>query len=278
MIPGNEPAGDGRFVGITTVTGAAVAGAGARDRPRRHGRRHRARHDDRPVPARPRGERRAEVGRARARPTRSWPRASMRAFPPRSSATAPSCRSSTTWCEREVFVPPTRRGVDPPARAVPFPRRCRSRSLPRRGGSARLSVAEARRPGRAAVAVGDRPLAGITGARLHRVLGRARSRRRGSRRWAPTSSRSSRSSGPTASASAPPAAPLRPGVLRDVGGVPRRRTSASAGSHSISAIPTASRSRATRGAPTWSSRTSRRGCSSSSVSTTKRCARSGPTS
>ena len=27
MIPGNEPTGDGRFVGITTVTDAAVAGA-----------------------------------------------------------------------------------------------------------------------------------------------------------------------------------------------------------------------------------------------------------
>ena len=54
MIPGNEPAGDGRYVGITTVTAQqwqALARLIGRPGP---GRRRRARHDDRPLPRAPR--------------------------------------------------------------------------------------------------------------------------------------------------------------------------------------------------------------------------------
>ena len=63
-------------------------------------------------------------------------------------------------------------------------------------------------------------------------------------------------------------------VLRDVGAVPRGRTSASAASRSTSANPTGldAREAADRASPTWWSRTSRRVCSSSSASTTTRCA------
>ena len=99
------------------------------DRPRRHGRRRRARHDDRPLPARRRGERRAaRVDRRAHAPTRSSPRASRRACPPTivgNGAELP--RFDHAGRARRVRAT-ARRVVDPAARAVPLPRRRRPRA------------------------------------------------------------------------------------------------------------------------------------------------------
>ena len=106
MIPGNEPTGDGRYVGITTVTAAAVAGARCSAMGRDDladddelgtmiGRFVRADEVQRALHAFTTGaHRRRDRGRVRRR----------RVSRSRSSATARCSRSSSTCATRDVFV------------------------------------------------------------------------------------------------------------------------------------------------------------------------------
>ena len=105
MIPGNEPTGDGRFVGITTVTtrsGCRSAASMGRDDladddelDTMLGRGHARRRGERVLHAWTTAhDRRRDRRRVRRR----------RACRRRSSATAPSCRGSTSSRARDVFV------------------------------------------------------------------------------------------------------------------------------------------------------------------------------
>ncbi len=128
-------------------------------------------------------------------------------------------------------------------------------------------------------AVGERPLAGLQRARLHRVLGRTvRHRVAGRARCGRDQGRSG------AAARRDPvqrrgATQRRPAVLREVRPLPCREPRQAR--HHAGSRPSR-RARARRSSssrtPTSSSRTSRRGSSSSSGSTTRPCGRCGPTS
>ena len=109
------------------------------------------------------GQRRAaRLHRARTPPTRSSPRASRRACPPTivgNGAELPALRPAAR--ARRVRAA-AGRGVDPPARAVPLPRRRRPRARPRPARPTARGVAGTRPRRRdRADAVGDRPLAGV---------------------------------------------------------------------------------------------------------------------
>ena len=126
--------------------------------------------------------------RARTPPTRSSPRASRRAFRPTIVGNGAELPRFDQLAARDVFVRQPGESWIRPARAVPLPRRRRPRadrarpSAPARvvGAAASARRRDRRRAGRSAARR-------CAGARLHRVLGRARSRPRGCRRWAPTS-------------------------------------------------------------------------------------------
>ena len=138
---------------------------------------------------------------------------------------------------------PAGRGLDPAARAVPLPRRARPRARGGRRGRRRRRVAAARASRSAHAGRGrGSPARGPARPRLHRVLGRAvrhRVARRARRRRDQGRSGAATRRDPLQRGGAPA---RRPAVLREVGAVPRRRTSASAASRSISGIPTGSRS------------------------------------
>ena len=186
MIPGNEPTGDGRYVGITTVTAQqwqALARVIGRDD---------MADDDELGTMIGRFRRAGEVNDA----LHAWTGAHTAdevvaaCVEARVPATIVGNGAELPRFDhvlaRDVLVRQPGEVVDPPARAVPLPRRRRPRARrPGRGRSARRR-GRARAP-TATPGAGRRPSArGREGARLHRVLGRARPRPRGSRRWAPT--------------------------------------------------------------------------------------------
>ena len=194
--------------------------------------------------------------------------ASTRACRRRSSATAPSCPRFDHLVAREVFVrQPGEAWIRPraPFRFHGVP----DRELAAPGRQPAHRGPRVRHAERAAPRVGDRPLAGLrvldftafwAGPVRHGVA-RGDGRRRDQGRSGAATRRH-----PVQRGGAPA---RRPAVLREVGAVPRCRTSASAASRSTSAIPTASPSRSSSSQrATSSSRTSRRACSSSSASTT----------
>ena len=279
MIPGNEPTGDDRYVGITTVTEQqwkALARVIGRDD---------MADDDELGTMIGRFTRAEEVNDA----LRAWTGAHTA---DEIVAACVEARVPATIVGNGAELPrfdhvidarrvraAARRVVDPPARAVPVPRCAPTASSshrpkptrPRRGRHGRAQR-------RAPSAVGDRPLAGV------KVLDFTAF-------WA----------GPAATAwlaamgadvikveavqrpdgirfSGDGAAAPGPAVLRDVGAVPRvePRQARHHARPRPSRRPRTSRSASSRGA-TSSSRTSRRACSSSSASTTTPCARSGPT-
>ena len=152
------------------------------------------------------------------------------------------------------------------------------------GSSSRRARPIARRRGRRARADrnarchGRTSARGREGARLHRVLGGAGRDR--------VAVRDGRRRGQGRGGAAPRRHPVQrggasepgPEVLRDVGAVPRVEPR-QAGHHARPRATRRSRPRpaADRAAPMWWSRTSRRASSSTSASTTTRCARCGPT-
>ncbi len=244
MIPGNEPTGDGRYVGITTVTEAAVAG-----RSRTVIGRDDMAADDELGTMIGRFKRAEEVNDALARWTGAHTAEEVVDACVEARVPATDRRQR---CRAAALRPRDRargaraaagRVVGAPARAVPLPRRARPRAASRRA-----RPMPARRGRRASAraepgAVGDRPLAGVT------VLDFTAF-------WAGPAATAwlaamgadvikveavQRPDGIRFSAAVRP----EPGsaVLREVGAVPRRRTSASAASRSTSAIPTGSTSR-----------------------------------
>ena len=129
MIPGNEPTGDGRYVGITTVTAQQWQALARADRSRRHGRRRRARHDDRPVPPR----RRSRTRSARVHDVRTTADEIVAAcvearVPAAIVGNGAELPRNEQLAARDVFVQQPGEHVDPTARAVPLPRCRRSRA------------------------------------------------------------------------------------------------------------------------------------------------------
>ena len=246
MIPGNEPSADGRYVGITTITEAQWASlahvigrddmAADDDLRTMIGRFMKAdevngalhawttAHDADEIVADLRRRPRARHGRRQRR---------------RAAALRPSRRARRV---RDAAG----RGVDPAARAVPLPRHRRPPT--RCTASRRVTRAawSARSTSRSTTTAGTprRPAArGTQGARLHRVLGRTVRDR--------VAVRDGRRRDQGRSGAAPRRHPVQRGrtpetgsaLLREVGRCSTRATSASAASRSISATPTASRSR-----------------------------------
>ena len=222
----------------------------------------------------------ARVDRCSTPPRRSSPRASRRGCRPRSSATAPSCRGSTSSRARDVFVAQPGESWIRPARAVPLPRRAPTASSPRprppatpwppRRAARRATPTRRRRPSarrRHACSTSPRSGPGPFATAWLAAMGADVIKVEAVQR--PDGIRFSARGAPARG----------PAVLREVGAVPRVEPR-QARDHARPRSPRRarrSRSGSSRGA-TSSSRTSRRACSSSSASTTTPCARSAPTS